>query len=675
MQERQYINPKFPHLIHGGDYNPEQWMDYPGIWDEDMRLMKLAEVNSASVGIFSWAELEPFEGVFDFSFLDRIMDKLAENDISVVLATPSGARPAWMSYAHPEVLRVNADRTKNLHGERHNHCYTSPYYRKKTSEINRRLAERYKNHPALTVWHISNEYGGECHCELCREAFREWLKVKYNNDLSELNHQYWAKFWSHTYTDWAQVEPPSPIGETNTHGLTLDWRRFVTCQTVDFMKNEIAPLKEITPDIPVTTNLMGTYFGLDYFKFKDISDVISWDSYPAWHSGNDVALASDVAFLHDLNRSIKGRPFMLMESTPSIVNWNEVNKQKRPGMHILSSIQAVAHGADTVQYFQWRKSRGSSEKLHGAVVDHCGHENTRVFREVAELGGILKKLSDVAGTRTTSEVAVIFDWENHWAIDSLLGLGADTKRYEATCKAHYNAFWKRGISVDVIDSDCDFSRYKLISAPMLYMTKPGVIEKIRDFVKDGGTFVATYLTGWVNENDLCHLGGFPGGELKDVFGIWSEELDSLWPQDSNSVKTADGAAYSAVEYCEVIHPKTAQTLAVYEEDYYAGMAAVTQNAYGKGTAYYIAFRDTGEFTDGFYGKLISELGLAKNIDAALPDGVTVSRRGEYVFLQNFSGEERVTELNASYEDVINDKTIKGAVSLEKYGFAVLKEQK
>ena len=369
MEQSKYTK-LYPHILHGGDYNPDQWREHPEIVDEDMRMMKLAGCNVMSIGIFAWTMLEPEEGRYDFSFMDFVMDKLAENGIKAILATPSGARPAWMAQKYPEVMRMNNKRERLLYGMRHNHCYTSTVYRQKTAEINRCLAERYKEHPALLMWHISNEYGGECHCPLCRAAFREWLKEKYHNDLNELNYQWWTNFWSHTYTSWEQIEPPSPIGEYQLNGLMLDWKRFVTYQTGKFMENEISPLREITPNIPVTTNFMDFYDGLDYFKLRDLVDVVSWDSYPRWHrSEGCVEIARRTAAIHDMYRSMKDKPFMLMESTPSLTNWQEINKLKRPGMHILSSFQAVAHGSDTVQYFQWRKSRGGSEKFHGAVVD------------------------------------------------------------------------------------------------------------------------------------------------------------------------------------------------------------------------------------------------------------------------------------------------------------------
>jgi beta-galactosidase len=642
------INPRFPHILHGGDYNPDQWP--PEVWREDMRLMKLANCNTMSVGIFAWTRLEPEEGCFDFAWLDTVMDLLAQNGACAVLATPSGARPAWMSLKYPEVLRVRPERLRNQHGTRHNHCPTSPVYREKTALINRKLAERFQNHPALAVWHISNEYNGECHCELCQAAFRAWLKQKYAGDLERINQAWWTAFWSHTYTAWEEIESPSPTGEMALHGLVLDWKRFVTDQTIDFYHNEIAPLRELTPQVPITTNLMGFFPGLNYQKLARELDVVSWDSYPVWHTTeSDARLGMQVAFAHDVNRSFKGgKPFMLMESTPSNTNWQPIPKLKRPGMHLLSSLQAVAHGSDTVQYFQWRKSRGSSEKFHGAVVDHVGHEHTRVFADVAELGEILKKLDAVVGTTVHPEVAILYDWENRWAIDELFALGNDRERrgYLPTALACYQPFWTRGIPVDVIAEDDEFNAYKLIVAPMLYMLKPGVAQRLRSFVAQGGTLVATYWSGLVNETDLCFLGGWPGDGLRELLGIWDEETDTLTPIEHNRMVMETGnelglsGGYVIKDYCALIHAEGARVLASYGADFYAGRPALTVNDFGLGHAYYIAARTEEPFLSDFFGKLAVSLALQPALPVALPEGVSAQVRSDgehrYIFVMNFN---------------------------------------
>lgn len=680
------ITKKCNHMLHGGDYNPEQWMHVPGIWDEDIRLMKLANCNVMSVGIFSWTALEPEEGRFEFEWLDRVMDNLYQNGINTILATPSGARPIWMAQKYPEVLRVSENRVRNLYGERHNHCYTSPIYREKVRIMNTKLAERYHNHPGLIMWHISNEFEGECHCELCQEAFREWLKKKYDGDLDRLNKSWWTSFWSHTYTDWSQIESPAPNGERNLHGLNLDWKRFVTDQTVDYMQNEIAALKQITPDIPVTTNFhdfVNVFKGLNYWKFAPHLDVISWDNYPYWHGERPEPLeASRRAFIHDINRSLKGgKPFMMMESSPSATNWQPVAKLRRPGMHALASLQAVAHGSDTVQYFQWRKSRGSSEKLHGAVVDHCGHENTRVFKEVSKVGETLKKLDSIVGASVKPEVAVIYDWENQWAMEDAQGPRKEHKDYFETCQSHYRAFWEMGIPMDVIDMDCDFSSYKLLIAPMLYMVRPGVGERIEEFVKNGGTLITTYWSGIVDENDLCFLGGFPG-PLRKVTGIWSEELDALYDDDVNYIGFEDKnelslkGEYEARIFCDLIHAETAEVLAKYKTDFYAGMPALTSNAFGKGMAYYIAFRNNDKFLSDFYRKLADKISLKRVIDTELPYGVTAQVRTdgkrEFVFILNFTPDKKIVALkNMKFTDMETGENVEEYMELDGYDVRIL----
>ncbi|SDZ52115.1 beta-galactosidase [Evansella caseinilytica] len=681
------ISSKIPKLLHGADYNPEQWMNYPGILEEDIRLMKLAHCNVMSVGIFSWVSLEPEEGKFTFDWLDHVLDRLAENDIYVFLATPSGARPAWMSQKYPEVLKTGANRVRNLHGERHNHCYSSPVYREKVSIINTKLAERYAKHPAVIGWHISNEYsGGHCHCDYCQENFRSWLKKRYGT-LDELNHAWWTTFWSHNFTAWSQVESPAPHGEKSVHGLNLDWKRFNTDLTIDFFHCEVAPIRKAGSDLPVTTNFMFSYEGINYFKLAKELDIISWDSYPTWHAAeDDSSHAVWAAVNHDMMRSFKGgKPFMLMESTPSLTNWQDMSKLKKPGMHVLSSLQAVAHGSDTVQYFQWRKSRGSSEKFHGAVVDHAGTEHTRVFRDVADVGEQLEKLAEIAGTSVQPEVAVVFDTENRWAVKDAQGPRNVGLHYEQTVIRHYKALWELGVPVDVIDMEADFSGYKLVVAPMLYMVRPGVGEKIEKFVQNGGTFVTTYWSGIVNESDLAFLGGFPG-PLRKTLGIWSEEIDGLYDWEKNSVVLAannslglDGR-YEAEELCDLIHTEGAEVLATYEGDFYAGRPAITVNTVGNGKAYYIASRNKEPFYGDFFTKLVQEAKITPVVQTKLPAGVTAQLRtdgeNDYVFLMNFSAKEQQVKLDDhEYTDLTAGKRVEGELLLNVNGCCVLKRKR
>lgn len=673
---KKYFNDKFKHFLYGGDYNPEQWTDTKEIWDEDMRLFKLANCNEMTVGIFSWSVLEPKEDEYDFSFLDEILTKIYKTGGRVILATPSGSRPRWMANKHEEVLRVDNRGQRNPFGRRHNHCPTSPYYRKKVYEIDSMLAKRYADHPAVIGWHISNELQGECFCPLCRKEFSKWLQKKYKT-IDKLNFQWWTAFWSHTYDDFDSVEPPLPNGDTFS-ALQLDWKRFITDKTADFVNNEVNAIRQYS-DLPVTVNMMAPFTGLNYNVLAKSVDVISWDNYPLWHGigkdgkYNDRDVAIGVAMSHDAFRCLKQRPFLLMESTPSNTNWQAISKLKRPGMNVLSSMQAVAHGSDSVLYFQWRKSRGSNEKFHGAVVDHCGHENTRVFREVSELGKKLKKLDSILGTMPSSKVALIVDMENSWAIKEAQGFQNGDKKYYETCRSFYEQLWSRAIDVDVISMGKPLSQYDLVIAPMLYITSDETVDKIEEYVKNGGTFLTTYMFGMVNENDLCHLGGFPAGKLKDIFGLWAEEIDTLYPEERNYI-ISNGKEYEVADYCERIHANDdSEIIATYKNDFYADEPAVIKNKYGKGCTYYLAARDTGAFKSCLLSEILKELKIYGNINN-VPYGVTAHKRADennsYLFVENYNNYDVEVDIGGEKYEMLEGRNEKGIVKLPPFSVRI-----
>ena len=685
MKKFPHVFRDFDHIVHGADYNPDQWLKYPEIISEDIRLMKLACMNSATLAIFAWSAIEPYEGEYRLDWLEKIVNDLYKNGITTILATPSGARPAWLDEKYPEACRTSNTGVKQQHGKRHNHCMSSPIYREKVANIDRVLAQRFKDNPAVKMWHISNEFSGECFCDICKDNFRKFLRNKYHNNIEELNEQWWTAFWSHTYTSFDQIEPPSPIGEDAVHGQNLDWKRYCTYQTCDFLDAEIKVLREVTPNIPVTTNLMGTCQSVDYWKLSSRLDVVSWDSYPQFHNPNydDADLATEFGLRHDLTRSHLHKPFMLMESTPSCVNWTQVNKMKRPGMHYLASLQAVAHGSDSVQYFQWRKSRGSSEKFHGAVVDHEGSENTRVFKEVAKLGADLKKLDEIVGTDTKSDVAIMYDWEISWAISDFQGYN-DRRNYEETVRSFYGSFFNHASNVDFIPRDGDLSKYKMIIAPMMYLVSQETVDRLEEYVKSGGTLICTYMSGYVNENDLCWLGGFPTGKLRKVFGIWAEELDALHKDEKVACEYTQNdlgleGSFECFDLCEVIHPEGAKIIAEYRSQFYSGMPCVTVNNYGRGKAYYIAARQSKAELERLVCAISDERGITRIVPDDLPHGVKVISRtdyeNEYVFVTNYTTECVSVDIGERLcINLLDGKSYEGKIELDGYGVAVLKRE-
>jgi len=659
----------FNHLIHGGDYNPEQWLHDPSILETDIEYFKKAHINEASLGIFSWAMLEPEEGKYDFAWMESIINKLYENGISVILATPSGARPKWMADKYPEVLRVDENRNRYFFGARHNHCYTSPVYREKIRKMNLELARRFGNHPGVIAWHISNEYGGECHCPLCQEEFRNWLREKYKT-IEKLNFAWATTFWSHRYNNFEQIESPSPRGENGLHGLNLDWKRFVTDRTVDFVKHEIQAIRDGGSEKPTTINLMYDYQGLNYHKFKDVVDIISWDTYPLWHKKEEYLTAMDNGMQHDLMRSIKRAPFLLMESCPSATNWQSVSKLKKPGILHAASLQAIAHGSDSVQYFQLRQSRGSSEKFHGAVIDHYGGSDTRVFEEVTQVGATLEQLREIAGTQVDAKVAVLFDWESRWVMEDAQGPRNKGLFYKEAVEKSYYAFRKLGLDVDVIDMEQDLEPYTIVALPMLYMFRNDFEKKVKSFVEKGGIAIMTYWSGIVDDTDLCYLGGTPHG-LLDVFGLRSTEIDGLYDWESNTSVPVEGnslglaSSWECKNLCDLVKVTTAEVLGVYGKDFYEGMPTITRNRYGAGDAYYIC----ADFEQGFYDEVISKIVMGTDMELPLkevPAGIEVtSRKSEdntYVFIQNFNSDAVDIKLDLDNTEIILGDYSDGKIS-------------
>ncbi|MCI9221262.1 MAG: beta-galactosidase [Lachnospiraceae bacterium] len=690
--EKKILFPQIGGLIHGGDYNPEQWLDRPDILEEDLRLMKKAGINSASVGIFSWSVLEPKEREFHFEWLGKIIDRLYENGIYTVLATPSGARPAWLDKKYPEAMRVNRMGQREHHGGRHNHCMSSPVYREKVAVMDRKLAEAFGSHPGVIMYHISNEFSGECYCEHCIKRFRTYLAEKYDHDIEKLNRAWWTTFWSHRYNDFEQIEPPFIHGETSVMGLNLEWKRFTTWNTNDFMKAEAAVLHSVTPGIPVTANLMRMFGGLDYRKMAPDMDVVSWDNYPIFHNDWETLAdtAYETAFQHALMRSLKRDvPFMMMESAPGLVNWQNVNKLKRPGIHRLACLQAVACGSDSVQYFQWRKGRGSYEQFHGAVVDHLGTDDTRVFKEVAEVGELLKKIAPVAGTLVRTKAAMLFDWDNRWAIEDMKALGRETKKYEETCIGIWKEFFRLGVDMDIVGSDEDLDRYDLVVAPMLYMLQPHTASNLRTFVERGGQLLATYLTGYVDSDQLCYLGGFPGDGLKDLFGIVSEEIDSLYPTDRNAIVLTDESLqkkavsgesagekescgdWEVVEYAEVLRVQDAQVLGTYGEDFYQGSAAITCKKHGKGNAWYVAARTDAPAMGPLFERMLADAGIpVRRLPAGVECHVRKGQEGRYEFYLNWTNDTAAIS-GVKGRDMVADREIEDVLELPAYGVAVV----
>ncbi|WP_406070258.1 beta-galactosidase [Micromonospora sp. NBC_01638] len=664
----------------GGDYNPEQWPE--DVWKQDYRLFDSARIDLVTIGVFDWALTQPAEDVYDFSLLDRIVERAAAEGRGICLATGSGAHPAWLAKAYPEVTRTDFEGRKHRFGQRHNSCPSSPVFRRLSAELARRVARRYADNPAVIAWHVGNEYGGACYCELCAAGFRDWLRNRYGT-LDELNAAWYATFWSHTFTDWDEIEPPSALTEhwrgpdhTAFQGITLDYLRFSSDAMLINFHDEKVAIRESSPDLPVTTNFMGMYRPIDYHRWAAHLDFASWDNYPP-----DDESAARMALTHDLMRGLKdGQPFWLMEQSPSVTACRDVNPLKRPGLMRLWSWQAVAHGADALLFFQLRASRGASEKYHGAIIGHAGRSDTRVFREVAELGAELDRLGPASlGARTPARVALLFDWDSWWALEISDG-PSRLVRYQQVVLAYHRALWDAGVDLDVVPVTHDLSGYDVVVAPALHMLKGDLPQRLEAVATRGGSVLTTYLSGRVDENDQSFLMDVPG-PLGQLMGVRVDEWDARGPEVVNPVRLGDGADQVDVEarlLFELVVPQGAEVVGTYQADFYAGTPAVTRNSFGAGDGWYVA----AGLDQAGVSWVVRRVLARHDVLGPYPDtpdlesAVRVAPDGSrLLFLLNHRAEPvEVTALSSGGDLLTGDRQVVGSsLRLPAYGVVVLRE--
>ncbi|NNN31099.1 beta-galactosidase [Streptomyces sp. S3(2020)] len=622
-----------PRLAFGADYNPEQWPRE--VWEEDVRLMREAGVNVVSVAIFSWARLQPTADTWDFGWLDEVMDLLHAGGIGVDLATATASPPPWLTTAHPEILPVTATGETLWPGARQHWRPTSPVFREHALRLVHEMATRYADHPALVAWHVSNELG--CHniydySDDAARAFREWLRARYGT-LEALNHAWGTAFWSQRYSDWQQILPPRLAASHPNPTQQLDFKRFSSDALKDYLRAERDLLKEITPDVPVTTNfmVMGETKGMNYADWAEEIDFVSNDHYV--HPGPQSR--DELSFSANLTSGIAGgRPWFLMEHSTSAVNWQPVNVAKRPGELARDSLLHVAHGADAVCYFQWRQSAAGAEKYHSAMVPHAGADS-ELFRAVAELGATLKALAPVAGsTRENAKVGIVFDWDSWWASEqdshptSLLN-------YRQEGLDWYSALLALGVRADLITTKTDFARYDVLITPVLHVIPAELAKELTRYAEQGGHLVTTYFSGVVDQNDHVWLGGYPGA-LRELLGIRVEEFGPLLAEESVSLD--DGSAGTLWTDRITLADERTEVLARYDSGNQAGRPAVTRRTTNAGSASYVSTRLGVAGLTALLPLLLEPAGVASELPAQARGRVELAVRGNgeetFLFLVN-----------------------------------------
>jgi beta-galactosidase len=653
----------FSGIAMGCDYNPEQWDS--DVWREDVALMREAGVGFVTLGVFSWALLEPAEDEYDFAWFDEVLGLLHEGGIAVDLATATAAPPPWLTRAHPEVLPVDAEGRTLWPGSRQSWCPSSPVFREHALQLVGELARRYGSHPAVRMWHVSNELGCHivrCYCDESAAAFRRWLAGRYGT-LEALNEAWGTAFWSQHYSSFDEVLPPrlTPSFSNPTH--ELDFSRFSSDALLDYYRAERDVLRTLTPDLPVTTNLMvnARQSGQDYFRWAPELDLVAQDHYL------DARLPrprAEQAFSDDFTRGVAGgAPWMLMESATSAVNWQPVNVAKRPGELLLDSLRHVARGADAVGFFQWRASKAGAEKYHSALVPHAGPESAR-FREVAALGEALAKLGEVAGSRVEADVALLVDWEAWWACDQAAHPSTCVRYMDAALRWH-RAVTELGATADVVHPAADLSGYRLVVVPTLYLCTDATAAAVEEYVRGGGHVLVTYFSGIVDERDHVRLGGYPGA-FRELLGVRAEEFAPLRPGET--VGLDDGS--TADVWTELLEARDAEVVARYSDGPLPGTPALTRRAVGDGVAWYLATWLDDDATAALAERLTRESGVAR-LDAPQP-GLEVVRRGRYLFVLNRG--DLPAGVPARGTDLLTGDAVDGEVEVAAGGAAVVRTE-
>jgi len=667
---------------YGGDYNPDQWPDE--IIEVDFELFEKAHINILTLPVFSWARIQKDEDTYDLDWLIKILDKALDRGIAVCFATSTAVQPAWLSRKYPEILPRDNRGMKRRFGGRVNFCPNSNKYREFAGKLVEKLAQIAKDYDNIVMWHIGNEYDNYCYCDHCKRKFQQWAKEKYKT-IENLNKKWYMNFWGHELYAFDEIEIPDFRSEnwelngllrTNFQTIALDYNRYMNDSILSCYLNELEILRRETPNIPITTNFMGAFKPLDYFRWAEHLDIISWDHYPGL---NDPAYKS--AMLHDLMRSLKKKPFWLMEQSPSQQNWAPYNTLKRPGELRLQSYQTLARGADSIMYFQMRRSLANCEKFHGALIDHTGDGETRVFKECQIIGAELGNLSELIGSRVKAKQGIVFDWENWWAIEMSSGPSINLN-YMDSIEKYYQAIYDHNEMVDFLWEGDDFSQYDCIYAPLLYMVSDLMYEKLEAYVKNGGQLVLTTFSGIVDINDHVTTLGYPG-KFREMAGIWVEEIDGLLPDMTNSIQGFGHKSYTCNCLCDLIHSEGAQVLATFGTDFYQAYPAVTVNNYGDGKVYYIGTIPEEQFIYAFYDYIQEKRdhdyqeGLVFKLAAEARTKVEISVRHTedklLYFLLNHSREDQQVMLQEEMVNLIDNKTYKRVVTIKSKDALILKK--
>ncbi|GIG41506.1 beta-galactosidase [Cellulomonas phragmiteti] len=656
-------------LLYGADWNPEQW--HPEVWHDDVALMRDAGVNVVTVGVFSWATLEPRPGRFELDWLDRVIDLATEHGILVDLATPTASPPPWLGVLWPSARAVTAEGVRMSHGSRNHFCPSSPHYRERALSVVRVLAARYGAHPGVRMWHVGNEYGQVCWCEHCAHAFRRWLRARYGG-LEELNRAWGTAFWSQRYDEWAHVVPPRAAPYLVNPTQTLDHRRFASDQLLALYLEQRDVIAEHAPGVPVTTNLMGFHRPTDYWRWAPHLDVVADDVYGDPAEPEDVVR---VALSHDLARGLAGGgPWMVMEQAAGAVSWRPHNVPKTTAQLRLDSLRAIARGADGSCFFQWRASVVGAERFHSALVPHAGPD-TALHRAVAAHGAELVRLREVVGTRVAARVALVFDWSSWWAAEEPGG-PSTRLRVLPQVLAYYRPLWSRGVGVDVVPPGADLDAYDLVVAPQLFLVDDAHVPGLRRVVERGGVLLVGPFSGVVDRDGHVRRGRFPV-PFADLVGGSGEEQVPL-PPAGVRVRSELLGDVAVHDWAERLRVDDGEALATVEGGDLDGCPLVLRRRHdGGGEGWYVGALLAQDGVDAVVAACLAAAGVAGPAGVHAGPDVEVVRRGDVVFCLNASDGPRAVELDGAagtWHDLLSGADVADRVPLAAHGALALIER-
>jgi beta-galactosidase len=665
----------------GVDYYPEHWPEER--WPEDARLMAEAGFNIVRLAEFAWSKLEPVDAAkpgdeqYDFNWLDRALAILHDRGIYAVLGTPTASPPPWLMLKNPDIFRVRNDGRRVTFGNRREYCQNHQLYHQRTRQIVTAMAEHYTNHPAVIGWQIDNEFGDRCFCPVCQAKFQEWLKERYGT-LDALNARWGTNFWSHVYNQWDEIPVPVTTGGSPNPGLALDFARFTSDSYVAYQQIQVDILRDICSTHFVTHNFMGFgYEGLNYYDLARKLDIVTWDNYPVGFWLPDQPDACGPALGHDTIRGLKQQNFWVMEQQAGPSGWETISPSPRPGELRLWAYQAIAHGADSIVFFRWRTARHGTEQYWHGLLDHDARPGRR-YAEIKRMGEEIKRIGVIVeGSTIRAKVAMLQSYDSRFGFQ--IQPNSPDFRYYLHFKAIYRALHQHQISVDVIEPTADLSPYKLVFVPSMYILPAEVVQNLDKFVRTGGTLVVTPRTGVKDEANAVVNLPLPG-LLADMCGVTVEDYDALPPKSTQEVEfvipelSASWPPQARI-WCDILVPQSAEVIALYTRDYYAGQPAITRNVYGQGQVIYVGtFGDTPVYST-LLGWLLLDLGIQSTFTA--PEGVEAAERWHkdqrILFILNHTAQSQVITLPRQYTNLLDQQPISGYVTMTPHDVLVLLE--